>query len=263
MKLALVQSAVREQAEDNLHHLTRIFDLLPQDIDVVVLPEMFITPYENRYFNQNSVTINDDRYQAIAQLAKDHDMYLVAGSVPEKTDGTLYNTTFVFNNKGEEIAKYRKMHLFSITYPDGTTYNEADVLSAGDNIVTVDTPFGKIGLMICFDIRFPYLAQKLQEAGSDVIIVPGAFNQFTGPLHWHTTFRARAIDNQLFMVGCSPAKESFGDYEVYGHTLAVNPLGEIIDECMEYEDVLIVELDLEEIKDIRDKLPIVKNQKSL
>ncbi|MEC9484888.1 MAG: carbon-nitrogen hydrolase family protein [Candidatus Izemoplasma sp.] len=263
MKLALVQSAVREQAEDNLHHIKHIFDLLPQDIDVVVLPEMFITPYENQYFAQNSVAVGDKRYHAIADLAKMHSVYLVAGSVPEKDNDTLYNTTFVFDETGKQIAKYRKMHLFSITYPDGTQYNEGDVLKAGEEIVTVDTPFGKLGLMICFDVRFPYLAEALQKQDVDVIIVPGAFNQYTGPLHWHTTFRARAIDNQLFIVGCSPARESFGNYEVYGHTLAVNPLGEIIDECLEYEDVLIVDLDLEKIRDIREKLPIINNQKTI
>ncbi|MCF7925362.1 MAG: carbon-nitrogen hydrolase family protein [Candidatus Izimaplasma sp.] len=260
MKLALVQSAVREQAKENLHHIKHIFELLPQDIDVVVLPEMFITPYENRYFMQNSVTVNDDRFKFIADLAKDNGVYLIAGSVPEKENDDLYNTTFVFDPKGNLIARYRKIHRFSITYPSGETYDEADVISAGEDIVTIDTPFGKIGLMICFDVRYPYLASKLQEAGSDIIVVPAAFNQFTGPLHWDVTFRARAIDNQLFMAACSPAKESFGDYDVYGHSLIVNPLGQIIERLDDYEDVLIVDLDFATINETREKLPIIKNK---
>ncbi len=115
--------------------------------------------------------------------------------------------------------------------------------------------------MICFDIRFPELADKLMKLGAKVIFVPAAFNTYTGPLHWQTTFRARAIDNQLFFVGCSPSADSFGEYCIYGHSIVTNPLGEILNELKEEPGVIIQKLDLKEIEEVRNKIPIVKNKK--
>ena len=263
MKLAVVQSSVKPTILENLHHVDNIMALLPNDIDMIVLPEMFVTPYENRYFNQNSIQKNDENYQFISQLAKKYNVFLVAGSVPEKHHEKLYNTSFVFNPKGEEIAKYRKIHLFQVEYPDGTTYSEGDVLSAGEKITTFDTPFGKIGVIICFDARFPKLARKLRKKGVKMIVAPAAFNDFTGPLHFDLTFRARAMDNQLFMVAASPSSNSFGEYNVYGHSLVVDPYGKIIEQLDKAEDVIITTVDFNLIDEVRKAIPIVKNEKKL
>ncbi|MCF7926098.1 MAG: carbon-nitrogen hydrolase family protein [Candidatus Izimaplasma sp.] len=262
MKVTLVQSDIKETKEENIAHIKRI---IPDDLqtDILVLPEMFVTPYQNDYFAQNAIQKNDEDYKIIASIAKQYSCYLIAGSVPEKRNNTLYNTTFVFDKTGKEIARYAKRHLFKVTYPSGKTYDESDILSAGDSLAIVDTEFGKIGLMICFDIRFPLLAKKYQEQGVKMIIVPAAFNTYTGPLHWHLTFRARAVDNQLFMVGVSQSRDSFGTYEPYGHSLVVGPLGHIISECQTAEAIQTIDVDLADIKSARQSIPIVNNQKIL
>jgi predicted amidohydrolase len=263
MKVALIQSTVKEHKEANLTHIHHLMDLLPEDVDVVVLPEMFITPYEHEYFRNNAITKGDESYQYLSRLAKVFGVILVAGSVPELDNDKLYNTTFVFDQFGDLMGSYRKMHLFSITYPNGKHFDEGDRITAGDTPVIVDTPFGKIGLMICFDIRFPALAKYYQQHGVNCIIVPAAFNTFTGPRHWDVTFRARAIDNQLFMLGCSPAADSFGNYEIHGHSLMVNPMGVITHQSGEVEDILIAQLDLNEVEQARQLLPIVSNQRDI
>lgn len=263
MKVALIQSTVKEHAKANLTHIHHLMDLLPKDVDLVVLPEMFITPYDHEYFKKNAMTKGDEQYQYLSHLAKSFGVILVAGSVPELDKKKLYNTTFVFDQNGVLIGSYRKMHLFSITYPNGKRFDEEDRITAGDTPTVIDTPFGKIGLMICFDIRFPALSNYYQQQGVSCIIVPAAFNTFTGPRHWDVTFRARAIDNQLFMLGCSPAADSFGNYEIYGHSLIVNPMGIITDQSGEVEDILIAQLDLSEVDQAREQLPIVSNQRDI
>ncbi len=185
---------------------------------------------------------------------------MVGGSFPESVGALTYNTCLIIAPDGGTIAKYRKMHLFEITYPDGRTFGENRVLTPGKEIVVFPTAFGPMGVMICFDIRFPRLADLIAEAGARVIFVPAAFNTFTGPLHWHITFRARATDNQLFMIGASPSRNSAGGYEPYGHSLACDPFGRIIGELGENEDVLIVDLDLGAIEQARAAIPIRRNR---
>jgi len=264
MKLLVIQNKVHETIDENLRHLSSLIDQISlEDLDIIIFPEMFTTPYELKYFPINQQNSNGQVIQFLKQVAIKHSSYVIGGSVPEKDKDRFYNTSFILNRKGQIISKYRKIHLFSVTYPDGKTFRESDLLSSGNQLSIVDTNMGKIGIIICFDIRFPELIKKYRMAGCHTVFVPGAFNTYTGPMHWQTTFRARAIDNQIFMVGASPANESFGDYQPYGHSLAVDPFGKIIKELDDKEGYFVVDIDLTLIDQARHSIPIIKNEINL
>ncbi len=264
MKITVIQNKVFKNIDETLKNvLAMVNKSAIENTDFLILPEMFTTPYELEYFELYKQTKSDKVIKFLTNLAVKYSVYVIGGSIPYFEDDKIYNTAFIFNRKGQIVSQYNKIHLFEITYPNGTHFREADTLTKGSEIVTFDTEFGIMGVMICFDIRFPLLANKLMEKGAKVIFVPAAFNTYTGPLHWRTTFRARSIDNQLFMVGCSPSNNSFGNYDVYGHSIIVNPYGEVLKELSSKEKVFTLDLDLNQIETARKRIPILKNQVKL
>mgnify|MGYP002230890678 CR=1 FL=1 len=146
-------------------------------------------------------------------------------SVPEIEGEAIYNTCYLFSPQGEELARHRKVHLFDIDVPGGQRFMESDTLTAGSQITVVDTALGKLGLAICFDIRFAEFFRVMGDLGAQLILVPAAFNMTTGPLHWDLAFRMRALDQQCFVAGCSPARDRSASYVAYGHSLVCNPGG--------------------------------------
>ncbi|HKL47669.1 MAG TPA: carbon-nitrogen hydrolase family protein [Candidatus Izemoplasmatales bacterium] len=264
MKVLVIQNDVQETVEKNLRHMDTLMSKIPKDsFDFILFPEMFTSPYEHHYFKLNSQTSDGQVIQYLKKIAKQYHSYVIGGSVPEKDGDKIYNSAFVFNPQGHVINKYQKIHLFSITYPNGVTFKESDLLSSGNQLSIIETPYGKVGIIICFDIRFPELIKKYREAGCQCLFVPAAFNTYTGPLHWRTTFRARAIDNQIYMIGSSPSRQSFGSYEPYGHSLVVDPFGKVIKELDDKEGYIIVDVDLSRVNDARQRIPIIKNEVNL
>ncbi|MBQ7927637.1 MAG: carbon-nitrogen hydrolase family protein [Methanobrevibacter sp.] len=262
LKLALCQMNVIDDKEENLRKASSIINIASNKADFIVLPEMFNCPYSNDKFleyceeEKDSYTLN-----IISKLAKSNQIYILAGSIPEKEDGKLYNTSYLFNKDGNIIAKHRKMHLFDIDVKDKITFKESDVLTAGDDFTIVKTDFGKIGIGICYDIRFPELARIMVENGALILFYPGAFNMTTGPAHWELLFRARALDNQVYCVGVAPALNKNASYHSFGHSIVANPWGEIISEAGQKEEVIFCEINLDEIKKVREELPLLKNKR--
>ena len=260
MKLSLIQMNVSEKKCDNINHArTLLQEAARMGADVVVLPEMFCCPYENPSFISNSEPIGSTVWMAMSEAAREHGIYLIAGSMPEKENERIYNTSFVFDPDGKQIARHRKIHLFDIDVPGGQYFRESDVFSAGNEITTFDTPWGKIGLCICFDMRFPELARGMMRRGAFLIVAPAAFNMTTGPAHWETTFRQRAVDNQVFTAGTAPARDINGNYISYGNSLICHPWGNILGRCEESESILTVDIDPEECKKIRMQLPLISS----
>ena len=263
IKIALCQMNVVDNKEENLKNAAlMIEDSVDENADFIVLPEMFNCPYSNDKFieyceeEKTSPTLN-----FISDIAKKHEVYILAGSIPEKENDKLFNTSYLFDRNGNVIAKHRKMHLFDIDVKDKITFKESDVLTAGNNFTIADTEFGKIGIGICYDIRFPELARIMVEKGALVLFYPGAFNMTTGPAHWELLFRSRALDNQVYCVGVAPALNETASYHSFGHSIITNPWGEIIAEADEKENLIICDIDLDEIKKIREELPILKNKR--
>ncbi|MFR3522969.1 MAG: carbon-nitrogen hydrolase family protein, partial [Clostridia bacterium] len=173
----------------------------------------------------------------------------------------IYNTSFVFNRHGKKIAKHRKIHLFDIDIKGKQTFKESDTLSPGDDVTVFDSEFGKIGLCICYDLRFPELARLMVNKGAKVIIVPASFNMTTGPAHWHLMFRSRAVDNQIYTIGCSPASDYNSSYVSYGHSLIVSPFGEVLCELDDKENIITYEIDLDYVDKIREELPLLNHRR--
>lgn len=228
--------------------------------DILVLPEMFICPYDLNSMQVNAIPEYHPFITRLSAKAKELNIFLVAGSFPESCEGKIYNTSLVFNNQGETIAKHRKIHLFDINVTNGQCFQESEIFTAGDSVTTFDTPFGKLGLMICYDIRFPELSRKMSLDGALGIIVPAGFNMTTG-VHWELTFRSRALDNQVFMCGTSVARDENSSYTAWGHSISTNPWGDVICQGDENEGIFIAQWDFEYLSNIREQLPLLKHRK--
>ncbi len=234
-----------------------------ENCNIAVLPEMFNCPYENKCFKPYGEIINEENggetVKAIKKAAKDLELYIVAGSIPEIEGDKIYNTSMVFDNKGVLIAKHRKVHLFDIDVKGGVTFKESDTLTAGNKITLFNTPWGKLGVMICYDIRFPELSRIMAVKGAKIIFTPAAFNMTTGPAHWDTLFKSRALDNQVYMVGVAPARDENSNYVSYGNSLIASPWGNILAKLDAKEDILFSEIDLDYESKIREELPLLKH----
>lgn len=181
----------------------------------------------------------------LSKTAKELGIYLIGGSIPERDQNKLYNTCTVWGPQGDLIAKHRKMHLFDIDIPNGIRFKESEVLSAGNSFTTFQVGDSlKIGLGICYDIRFEEMARVYRQMGCNVLIYPGAFNMTTGPLHWELLQRGRAVDTQCFVATASPARDATADYIAYGHSMVVNPWGQIINQAAEGEETVTAEIGL-------------------
>ena len=242
------------------HYLEQI---KAQNVDFVVLPEMFCCPYQTEKFPEYAEEEGDSVWKALSAYAKEYNIYLVAGSVPEKDDeGHVYNTCYIFDQNGIQIGKHRKTHLFDIDVKGGQSFKESDTLTAGNNGTVFDTEFGRMGVMICFDIRFPEFARMMVNDGAKMIFVPAAFNMTTGPAHWELSFRARALDNQIYMLGCAPARNPEAGYISWGHSIFTDPWGRVVDMLDEKEGILIGEVDLDYENEIREQLPLLKARRN-
>ena len=202
LKVALIQLASTKDKRQNLVNTTlKIKQAALKGADLVVLPECFQSPYSIDSFKEYAETSNGETQQMLSSTAKEFSIYLIGGSIPEIEKDKIYNTCFVYDPRGNLIATHRKLHLFDINVPGKITFQESLVLSPGSSLNYFDTPWGRIGLGICYDVRFPELAMVLaRKYGILGLVYPGAFNMTTGPLHWELLLRARALDNQIFVV---------------------------------------------------------------
>jgi len=226
------------------------------DPDFVVLPEIFTCPYDNKCFPQFAESGEGETYRFLANLARERKAYVIGGSIPELEEGKIYNTSYIFDRGGKLIGKHRKIHLFDIDVQGGQYFKESDVLSPGTQITVFDTEFGKMGVCICFDIRFPDLFIEMRKAGAKMVFIPAAFNMTTGPAHWETLFRSRALDQQIYVLGCSPARDEKASYVAYGHSILTDPWGSVVCELGAEEGILSAQIDPERVDRVRRQIPL-------
>ncbi|MBO7734133.1 MAG: carbon-nitrogen hydrolase family protein [Methanobrevibacter sp.] len=270
IKIALCQMNVVDNKEKNIEKaIQMIKESKKQGADLAVLPEMFNCPYENEKFIEYAEILESSKtLKEIANIAKEENIHVLAGSIPEleRDDGekreSIYNTAVFFDNDGKQLGKHRKMHLFDIDVKGKIYFKESDTLSAGNEFTIIKTDLATIGIGICYDIRFVELSRIMALNGAEILIYPGAFNLTTGPAHWEILFRSRALDNQVYAIGVAPALDEDASYNSYGHSIAVNPWGEVIEELDYSEELKIVEIDLDEIKRVREEIPVLKNRRS-
>jgi len=236
---------------------------------VICLPEIFNSPYQSSLFPQYAEDVNDPSSpspQALSQVAKEEKVYLIGGSIPEKEtiDGRekIYNTCLIYGPEGQLLSKHRKVHLFDIDVPGRIKFKESETLSAGNQITVFRTEWCDIGVGICYDIRFPELAQIATSKGSKMLVYPGAFNMTTGPAHWELLLRGRAVDNQLYVAGVAPARNLDSSYHSWGHTTVVQPWGDVVSSAKEEPSIVYADIDLDKVEDFRSSIPTTQQKRT-
>ena len=251
---------------------SKVLSAAKQGANVIVLPECFNSPYGCDYFPSYAETLlpsppsqdQSPSFHALSAMAAETKTYLVGGSIPELEPSSkkYYNTSLTFAPDGKLLATHRKVHLFDIDIPGKIKFKESDVLSAGNKVTIVDLPeYGKIAVAICYDVRFPELAMIAARKGCFALIYPGAFNTTTGPLHWKLQGQARAMDNQVYVALCSPARDTSASYHAWGHSLVVDPMAEVLVEAGEGEEIVYAELSNEKIEETRKGIPITTQRR--
>lgn len=262
LKIALIQFAVSERKELNIERACKfIKECAEKGAQLACLPECFNAPYGIQYFNQFAETVPGPTSEALSNSAKKNNIYVVGGTFPEKDCDKLYNTCLAFGPDGETIAKHRKIHLFDIDISGKISFKESSILSPGNSFTSFQLGKWKVGLGICYDIRFPLMANIYAQKGCQLLIYPGAFNMTTGPAHWQLLQRVRAVDNQLYVAAISPARDEKASYVAWGHSSLVNPWGDVVCEAKENECILYADIDQSYVDEVRNQIPLLKQQR--
>ncbi len=265
MKVALIQTSSQDDKAANLAAVEALIDqaVAEERPELVALPEVWVHQGLSAEGKQAAAeTLPDgEAYQRLQRLARRHRIVLHGGSLIERAGERLFNTTVVFDPDGRELARYRKLHRFDITTPDGREFRESATFGRGEEVVTCDVPGARIGCTICYDLRFPELFRRLADAGADLMLVPAAFTLQTGKDHWEVLLRARAIETQCFVL--APAQ--WGPYAdgrraCYGHSLVVDPWGHVLARAPDRVGYVAARLDLAEIGRVRGRMPIAAHR---
>ncbi|XP_050690988.1 omega-amidase NIT2-like isoform X2 [Eriocheir sinensis] len=262
LRIALVQMAVGEVKTKNVARAVQLIkEAAGGGAQLVVLPECFNSPYGTNHFPKYAEPVPGESTTALGDAAKKFGVFVVGGSVPEREGDKLYNTCTVWGPQGNMLAKHRKVHLFDINVPGGQVFRESDCLSPGSSLTTFDLPHCKIGLGICYDMRFPEVARIYAKLGCKVVLYPGAFNMTTGPAHWELLQRSRALDNQVYVGAVSPARDTDASYIAWGHSSIVSPWGEVISTCEDEEAIIYGDLDMDYVNKVRQMVPVLKQMR--
>ncbi|MFC1669638.1 carbon-nitrogen hydrolase family protein [Spirochaetota bacterium] len=267
-RAAVIQLTSKGVVQENLEVSYKLIRKASENgADFIALPENFSwmrlpnsdSPPVYSFKSSDTNPIIDD----LSKLSRQLGCYILIGSLPEKAgdDGRHYNTSFLIDPHGTIIGKYRKRHLFDVDLNDGTALRESDDIISGDEIVSVKTPLGVFGLSICYDLRFPEHYRKLAHMNSEVMTVPSAFTEYTGRAHWHILLRARAIENQCYVIAPNQTGRHGDDRVSFGHSLIVDPWGEVIADAGEDEGFAVADLEPEKLTSVRESLPALRHRK--
>lgn len=253
------------QGYDIEENISRALDMVEsaagRGAEIVVLPEMFLTPYEPASIRR-AAPFAQEAVKGLKEMSARHGLTIVAGSIPWEGSGDrFFNTSFVFDRQGKEIYRHDKIHLFDCTPPGGPSVKESDAVVAGDSLGTFETDWGTASVIICYDIRFTPLIQVLADKDVRLLFVPAAFSLSTGTAHWELLVRSRAVELQGFIVGIQPARNPLLKYVPYGHSMIVSPWGEVLLDAGEDEAVEVVRIDLEAVRSIREKFPLLAHRR--
>jgi deaminated glutathione amidase len=268
VKIALFQS---QTGIDPAANATLLADAVGQAADggaaMLFTPEMsgLLDRDADRAAKNVRLEENDEVLAAVRDAAHKHGIWVHIGSLAVRTEGRqLANRAFVIDPRGEIRARYDKIHLFDVDLPTGESWRESNVYRHGAEAVIVDgTPVGKLGLTICYDLRFPALFARLAEANADVIAVPAAFTVSTGKAHWEVLLRARAIEAGLFIVAAAQSGHHEDGRNTYGHSMVVDPWGEVLLDMKEGPGVAFAEIDLSRITDVRSRVPALSHRRPI
>jgi nitrilase len=267
-RIALIQMVSSMSVEKNLIRLSQLMEkAASKEVDAVFLPENFaaLASANPRDIGSKEVDVSGPIRSYISNLARNFGVWVFAGTLPTTTrpDGIsvasprVRAASFVYDSSGVEVARYDKIHMFDVEVNDNQKhYMESRAFEPGEDVVTLDSPLGKIGLTVCYDIRFPELYRKLFVQGVRSLSIPSAFTLVTGEAHFEILMRSRAIENFCFTIAACQGGEHDSGRKTYGHSMVVGPWGEILARASTGEDVLVVELNFERQDEIRREMPV-------
>lgn len=264
LTVAAVQLNSREDKEKNLKIACRLIDRATElGARVVVLPEMFNCCTTMSAMVRCAENVNGPTINALVKKAKKNKISIICGSIYEKAEkGKAYNASVALNSRGEILQIYRKIHLFDVDIPGQVAFKESQGVAAGDKIVTVETEGFSGGIAICYDLRFPELFRTLALRGAQVIFMPCAFTEATGRFHWEALLKARAIENQVFIVAANQFGTHPNGLKSYGRSMIIDPYGRILAEAgSDGETVIISTLDIDLLENIRKEMPLFQHRR--
>ena len=256
-------------AKNEKHTLEIIKDLIDKALDVeaelITLPECATSLQKNSFLTNELAKTEDENFslQILKEMAKLNSIFILIGSLPIKVDDKLVNRSFLVGPKGDVLYKYDKIHLYDVNLPNGDVYRESDTYKSGNKAIIAEIKKNKIkiGLTICYDLRFPHLYQDLAVNGAEIIVVASAFSNITGPVHWHTLLKARAIETGSFII--APAQT--GSHECgrtsYGHSLIISPWGEVLKDAKDEIGIIHAKVNLDEVMKARRAVPALNSRK--
>jgi predicted amidohydrolase len=264
MKIALIQMTSSSDVATNLKYVTsKIREAAALGASFILTPENsdFMIDGAERKISGAYDELSHPFIPAIKELAKELNITILLGSIAIKIgEGRLNNRSYMFSSSGDILASYNKIHLFDVDLPTGESRRESDMITAGDKTVLVDAGFAKIGMTICYDIRFPDLFRGLAKAGAEILTVPSAFTVPTGEMHWEVLLRARAIENGAFVIAPAQCGTHDGGRKTYGHSMVVDPWGKVIAEAGTEPTILYAEIDKKEIAHFRQAIPSLNHK---
>lgn len=264
-RIAACQMNSQNDKAVNLRRAEELIDeAAARGAQMVGLPEMFNMLGEREDSLRGAEDIPGETSAFLAAKARQHGIYVHGGSIPVRADdpNKVLNSTLIFDPAGQMIARYDKLHLFDIHIEGQKTYKESDAVAAGNRMVTFETEHGNVGLSICYDIRFPELFRALTLNGARVIFLPAAFTLYTGKDHWETLIRARAIENQVYMVCPAQIGVHGNGRSCYGSSMIVDPWGTILARAPEREGVIVADVAYSAQDKIRQELPSLKHRRA-
>jgi nitrilase len=272
-QVAAIQMVSTPDIDGNIAEAEKLLrDAADQGAKVAVLPENFAVLATGQMLEAGQKESGDESVirRFLSEQARKLGLWIVGGSLPvasrpdgSDVSGRVRAACIVYDDQGEEVARYDKIHLFDAMVEDSHgQYRESDTFEPGDEVVTVDTPAGRLGIAVCYDLRFPELFRALREKGAEWVCLPSAFTWQTGDAHWHALIRARAIENQVWVVAPGQGGQNSSRRKTYGHSLVCDPWGKVVAEVEEEGPGLtIADLDQERLKQVRERMPVWQHRR--
>ena len=265
--VAAVQMASGPNVTANLEEAEKLIKTaVQQEARLVVLPENFaimgLTEVDKVAIAE---TVGAGPIQEfLSQQSSKHGIWIVGGTIPIESGvtGKVYSASLLYNDSGEMVARYDKIHLFDVVLDDSNeSYNESETIESGDDVVVVDTPFGKLGMAVCYDLRFPELFRAMADVGMEICVLPSAFTSLTGRAHWESLLRARAIENLCYMVAPDQGGYHKNGRETYGDSMIIDPWGVVLNRLPHGTGVVVSDIDLEKLRKTRKNFPALQHKR--
>ena len=263
-KVACIQMNSQANLYDNIIFAkNKIIYASKKGAKLILLPEncFLMTKNKNQFLKSSYLENNHPGIKEMKKISKSLNVWIVVGSVNIKKNKSVFNRSVLIDDKGKVKSRYDKIHLFSAKLPNKQNYDETKYFKAGKKVCLGKLPWGKIGMTICYDLRFPHLYRKLAKKGAYFISIPSAFTKFTGEMHWHSLLKARAIETGCYIFAPAQIGNHPGKKYTYGHTLVVDPWGKIINECKKNSSVIIAQIDVNKINAFRSSIPSLNLEK--